>query len=186
MALGERNCTHHKTAIQSGLHKWSHTNAADHECKYQMTLKMSRATISLYGNTQTHGRVRTCVCTHTNIHIHWPSGLLQQPAKCVIRLANQAEAEGCLPFISRCVCLVCVCPYLFLLCCCPLSPLTLSFYCSLSVSHCLHQDLEQAADVDWLQTKYLEMKYTVCKILLNSHFGTKITIISCFLPFCSN
>lgn len=111
----ERNCTHHQTAIQL---KWSHRNAADYECKYQMTLKMSRATISRYGNTQTRERTPTCVRTHTNMHAHWPSGLLQQPARCVIRLANQAEAEGCLPFISRCVCM-CVCPYLFLLCCFP-------------------------------------------------------------------
>lgn len=48
-----------------------------------------------------HTGVYECPCAH--MHIHWPSGLLQQPARYVIRLANQAEAEDCLPFISRCV-----------------------------------------------------------------------------------
>lgn len=44
----------HKAVIQ---YKLSHSNAAVYECKYQITLKMSRATISLYGNTRTHQRV---------------------------------------------------------------------------------------------------------------------------------
>lgn len=35
--------------------------------------------------------------------IHHPSGVLQKPVRCVIKLANQAGAEWCLTFISRCV-----------------------------------------------------------------------------------
>lgn len=153
-----------------------------------MTLKMSRATISRYGNTRTHGRVRMCVCAQTNIQIHRPSGL-QQPARCVIRLANQAEAEGCLPFISRCV-RVCVCVLICFSSAASLALLWLRLFIALSVPRCLHQHAERTTNAKsaqnyWLQTKYSEIRENMtCKFFWTRFFlGIKITLISSLQSF---
>lgn len=147
-----------KSSCHKIQHKWSRRNAADRECKCQKTLQMSRATVRLYGNTRTHRRARMCA----HMHIHWPSGLLQQPARNVIRSSNQAEAEECLPFISRCAALL------------SLSPRTLPFYSSLCLSlfgsNNVYQCLEPSTNAKYVKIFRHEIQYQ-WKILLSSLFS---------------
>lgn len=83
------------------MHKWSLRYA--HSQTMSINIKWpSKCQEPQSASMETERHMSACECT--DIHIYWPSGLLQQPARCVIRLANQAEAEGCLPFIRSCLC----------------------------------------------------------------------------------